>query len=270
MSERLRERTPSEIERCIYESWSPFWQFYAERMPLAWRLREADNLFCSYAIPHPLFNQVADVAPNLSQERVAQICARMDERGLPWLWLANPAHWNDTTPQWLPERGLVDAGIVKGMAFDTTLTAIETQTPAELEIREVRSMKETSEFWKGIMPAYEMPVEFAAPFQTVHEAHGFYPNIPMRVYYGVWQGRSVSGSMVYFDKECAIIQCVGTDPDARGRGFAPAVVAACIQAAKEEGYRYVVLQASDMGYPVYLKMGFTEYFDQTFYVKMPS
>ncbi|MCX6382607.1 MAG: GNAT family N-acetyltransferase [Armatimonadetes bacterium] len=269
MSEQMRERTPAEIEQGIYDSWSPFWHFYAKHMPLAWWSREEDALFCSYAIPHPLFNQVADVTPNLSRERVAQVCAKMEERGLPWLWLANPAHWNDTTPQWLPEYGLIEAGLVKGMAFDIVKTEISRGNPAGLEIREVQCMEDTRAFWAGILPAYEMPLEFAVPSQEVHQAHGFYPNIPIRVYYGVWQGQPVAGSMVYFDKEFAVIQCVGTTPEARGRGFAPAVVSACIQAAKEEGYRYVVLQASDMGYPIYLKMGFTEYFDQTFYVKMP-
>lgn len=270
MSELLRERSHSEIEKCIYDSWSPFWRFYAERMPLAWRQREADALFCSFTIPHPLFNQVADADANLSQERVKQICETMDARGLPWLWLANPAHWDDSSSQWFSENGLEEGGIVEGMAFDTAQTEIKAEAPAGLEIREALCKEDLHAFWEGIMPAYEMPIEFAAPFQAVHDAHGFYPDVPLRIYYGVWEGSPVSGSIVYFDSEVAVIQCVGTSPEARGRGFAPAVVAACIRAAQEAGYRYVVLQASDMGRPVYLKMGFAEYFDQPFFVKIPS
>ncbi len=270
MPDLLRKRTQAEIETCIYQSWSPFWQFYAERMPLAWRQRESDVLYCSFVIPHPLFNQVSDTALHLSPERISEICENMNARGLPWLWLANPSHWNDTTSQYLPDNGLTEIGVVKGMVFDTVTQKISAHIPADLEIREVQSMEGTNAFWQGIMPAYEMPVEFAIPFQEVHQTHGFYPNIPLRVFYGVWQGEPVAGSMIYFDKEVAIVQCVGTAPEARGRGFAPAVVWACIQAAKEAGYRYVVLQASDMGYPVYLKMGFTEYFDQSFFITLPT
>jgi GNAT superfamily N-acetyltransferase len=43
----------------------------------------------------------------------------------------------------------------------------------------------------------------------------------------------------------------------RGRGIGKALSAICVSAAASEGYRYVLLQASSMGAPVYKALGFT-------------
>jgi GNAT superfamily N-acetyltransferase len=47
-----------------------------------------------------------------------------------------------------------------------------------------------------------------------------------------------------------------TEPRARGRGVATAVVRAIVALARERGYRRVVLHAAPMGRPVYARLGF--------------
>ena len=52
------------------------------------------------------------------------------------------------------------------------------------------------------------------------------------------------------------IFCVGTLPHARGQGLGTSVTQAAMRAARQDGVRVAVLQASEMGRPVYERLGF--------------
>jgi GNAT superfamily N-acetyltransferase len=52
---------------------------------------------------------------------------------------------------------------------------------------------------------------------------------------------------------------------ARGRGIGTAITLAPLLDARDRGYRVGVLQASEMGYPIYARMGFTEQFRYQLY-----
>ena len=52
------------------------------------------------------------------------------------------------------------------------------------------------------------------------------------------------------------IYCVGTDARARGQGLGTVVTDAAVQAARAAGDHVVVLQATEMGRPIYERLGF--------------
>jgi len=63
---------------------------------------------------------------------------------------------------------------------------------------------------------------------------------------------------------------VATIEAARGRGIGTAVTMAPLLDARARGYCVGVLQASEMGYPVYARMGFTEQFRYHLYHWKPE
>lgn len=270
MSERDRARSKAELAQLIYDTWSPFWAFYAKQNSTAWWEETPEVTLCSFGLPHPLFNQVVEFASDISAEAVDRVCDTMNSRGLPWFWFAKPSTWERTIPERVLERGLVPVTSIKGMVFDCFEKPIDRHVPPELNIFEVQDRAGMYAYAEGVLPAYEMPIEFGSVFYEAHGRLGYYPRVPLRSFYGVWEGRPVVGSMIFFLENTAVIQCVATQAEARGRGFAKAVVSACMQTAKEAGYRYIVLQASDMGYPVYLKMGYEEIFEQQAFMLLPS
>jgi predicted acetyltransferase len=66
------------------------------------------------------------------------------------------------------------------------------------------------------------------------------------------------------------IFAVATIEAARGRGIGMAVTMAPLLDARACGYCVGVLQASEMGYPVYARMGFTEQFRYHLYHWKPE
>jgi GNAT superfamily N-acetyltransferase len=71
-------------------------------------------------------------------------------------------------------------------------------------------------------------------------------------------GQPVAAAMVVASGEVAGIQLVGTVPDARGRGLGELCTRWAVGAGFDFGARAVVLEASEAGEPLYLRLGFVE------------
>lgn len=88
---------------------------------------------------------------------------------------------------------------------------------------------------------------------------------PFRSYLAYWDGKPVSTAEVFFGEEVAGINGVATVPEARGKGFAAAITLAPLLDARKMGYRVGTLQATKMGFPIYIKMGFEHNFNLGFF-----
>ena len=72
-------------------------------------------------------------------------------------------------------------------------------------------------------------------------------------------GRIVATSIVVtYGRDLAWIGMVLTQPEYRGRGFARQAMEACLDYCDRRGVRCVKLDATDMGRPLYEKLGFIE------------
>jgi ribosomal protein S18 acetylase RimI-like enzyme len=80
------------------------------------------------------------------------------------------------------------------------------------------------------------------------------------------EGRAVAVASAVVARGIAGIQWVGVLEEARGRGLAVAVTAAAANAGFDLGADCAWLEASHMGEPVYLRMGFEEVFSYRVYL----
>jgi len=78
---------------------------------------------------------------------------------------------------------------------------------------------------------------------------------------GTLEGVPIACSMVVVTGDLAAAYNVGVEPPERRRGFGEAMTWAAFRAGRDRGARHFWLGASDMGYPLYLKMGFVPRFE---------
>jgi GNAT superfamily N-acetyltransferase len=123
---------------------------------------------------------------------------------------------------------------------------------ASLRIERVSNPTQLSEFLKVVSKAERVPM---------FVLKRLFPHTPAEtdpVFFFVgYEGEEPAASAVTVVKDgIAVIYTVGVRPRSRRRGYGQAITWAAIQAGRERGCDSSYLQASEMGLPVYKRMGF--------------
>jgi GNAT superfamily N-acetyltransferase len=208
--------------------------------------------FTATGIPAAFFNGAYAAGPVTDPDRVvADAIAFMAERGVPWLfWVREGVH--DALLDAGRRAGLTDAGGPPAMAL-ATIDEIP-PAPAELDVRLVGDPAGLETFRDLATRGFEMPPEISDTLITESLLHD--PAIAMVL--GSVAGTPVTCALVSITGTTAGIYNVGTPPEFRRRGYGAALTWAAIEEGVRRGCDHSILQASDMGAPVYRAMGFVE------------
>jgi len=222
-------------------------------------------------IPHPMFNLVlcsdlpADGDETFIQESIQYFRAKGTDI-FTW-WLEPPLVRSDWEPA-LSKYGFNFSGDTPGMAVDLQALDESVQTVEGLEVRVVAD-EAAFKIWAHIFTlGYGLPLDWEKFVFDVWGKLGF--DSPIRNYLGYWNGQPVSTSCLFLGGGAAGIYNVATLPKARGRGIGAALTLKPLQDARAVGYRIGTLQASEMGYSVYKKLGFKHLCQmENFYLSLP-
>jgi hypothetical protein len=125
-----------------------------------------------------------------------------------------------------------------------------------------RALDEAVQICVDAYPSLSMPGEIVAA--QFHERAALLREA--RVVIAEHDGAAASTALLLLTHDVAGIYWVGTRPSARGHRLAEACVAAAANAGLAAGARFVALQASTMGAPVYTRMGFLSPWQQRWVV----
>jgi GNAT superfamily N-acetyltransferase len=87
-------------------------------------------------------------------------------------------------------------------------------------------------------------------------------------YLGRVDGAPVATGYMVVDGDWVGVFAIATTPDSRRRGYAEAVTTAIVLEGRQRGARTAYLQASDMGRPLYERLGFRDSQDDTLYYRV--
>ena len=149
------------------------------------------------------------------------------------------------------EFGLVHVHTLPGMALGPLPSEVP-PPPAELEIRSVSDAAEHDQHVQTDAAGFEGPLAYARKM--------FPPSLITRPYavefLGLVDGVPVATSVLVATGRTAGIYGVSTIPAYRRRGFGEAMTWQAVREGIARGCEMANLQASDMGLPLYARMGF--------------
>jgi hypothetical protein len=171
---------------------------------------------------------------------------------------------------WLAERGYVSQPAIPAMAVDIERLK-NTSLPAGYELARVGSGPESDEWVQVLATGYGMPVGLARYFSpAVFGADSSAPDAPLQFFAIRHAGAMVATSMCFLKDGLAGIYSVSTIPSDRRKGLGEHATAEPLRLAATLGYKVGVLQSSEAGHGVYLKLGFADFGAMPTFVRMPA
>jgi GNAT superfamily N-acetyltransferase len=209
-----------------------------------------------------------------ADRRIADIVETYLAAGTGCIWWVSPSDTPADLRARLTAAGLALEGTAPAMAADLSEMPLDEPPPDGLEIVPVTDAATLDEFlaiieadwvaWTGGEPTPVQQRTLAAWRAQIPPKLADEP-VPLR-WIGRADGNVVATSRIAIGSGVAGLYAISTATAYRGRGFGRAMTIAALRAARSIGYRIAVLQASDLGYNVYRRLGFRELFQYDVYV----
>lgn len=225
-------------------------------------------LWWNTGLAHPIFNSVmrTDLTPDTVEDAINAVITRAQENQTGVLWWTGPSTRPADFEQSLLAHGFVAGSQAAGMALDLAMLPEQVEQPADFVVEEVQDERDFWQVAQVAVTGFELPDDAVEPgaewFWHIWRASAG----AVRFYLGRLNDEPVACSSLLLGEQTAGIHNVATLANARRRGIGRAITAAPLYVARAAGYRIAVLSASDMGYSVYEKLGFREYFKFHHYV----
>jgi ribosomal protein S18 acetylase RimI-like enzyme len=231
----------------VRASMPPFWTVIAEATGgTVWQQQGVTAAIVPRSPKRSFLNSVLYEDPELMVESIDELAQIYEDAGV------------EAWTVWVPEKDTEVAQALEaaGHVLDATPRAMamplgDLQVPdpdPELEIREEADfelLSSINEVAYGFAPG-EFPV-----MQRVPDT--------LRTYLGSIDGETVATTGAFtHGTDCEIVY-VAVLPEGRGRGISGRLMAHALADAAEQGLETTTLQATKLGYPIYVKLGYGDY-----------
>ena len=261
MSEIVRDVSPESLARTnetnLVESCAAFARAYGGEVR-----DEADLLWCAVGVPSAWWNRVArsQLGPETLDDRIEWVIERARGLRVPFVWPIAPSTRPAGLGEHLLRHGLIDGG--ESPAMGIALVRLPSAMPAleGVTVERVRDPKTLETCVRTMSAGFGAPPSNADALLSA-VSHDVLGDDAAAYFYLAWlEGEPVATAVLTLAAGAAGIYSVTTLEGARRRGVGAAVTMAPLLEARDRGYSVGVLQASEMGYPVYARLGFSEQF----------
>jgi GNAT superfamily N-acetyltransferase len=256
----LEDFSAAAIVDAIEENHIDYWLHYGDGP--GGEVHEGRELtWFASGIAHPLVNGVmrARFTPQDAARKAAEIIGEFRRRGIPLEWAIGSSTRPRDLGRYLSELGLHHSHDYPGMAVDLRELPREVVPPKELSIEPANGLRSLEACLKVAVVAFGVPPEAARILLAVERRASRGRAAVVQHFLGRLDGRPVATSMLYATRGVAGIYLVGTLPEVRGRGIARAMTLTALLTGRRLGYRIGALQATELGLPVYRRLGFREF-----------
>ncbi len=260
MAEILHKPSREALIEAIQENEVAFW---LSRARLAgWEVHEGPELtWYRSGLRSAMFNGVVRTAldERTADGRIDDTLARFRAEGLPMVWWSGPARRPVDLGARLLARGLTTSGDEPGMAADLRALNEDIALPAGLTVERVQDDAALRAWMLTLQASDIPPPPPREPDLRLQRPASYAVDDGYRLYLARLDGAPVGTASAQIGAGVVGLYCVSVRVEARRQGVGAAVTLAALREAREQGYRFGVLGASEMGASVYRRLGFQQY-----------
>ena len=197
--------------------------------------------------------------------RIDQILEPFRSYKVSLTWYVTPLSTPSNLGDLLVSHGLRFEGEQPGMVIGTGEIP-ELSLPRGLTIQRVKNKLMFGQWMKVFSKVFDVPAEASIKISQYIDLTGFGEDANKQYYNGALGDRIVGTSVVSFTSKSVVIAGISVLDEFRGRGIGKALTLHPLVLGRQMGKKFGVLSSTDMGYPVYQKLGFKEYFKIKNYV----
>ena len=192
-------------------------------------------------------------------------------QGTPFTWWITPSFLSPGFEDILRGRGFLKRCSPPEMVLDMEKTGPELPLPAGADIFEARSDPEARAWARLSLEGFDSGPEFRPSFSNFAASLVSRPfSSFFRMLLLSLEGRGAASVLLSLAGKNAGLHYFSVLPSFRGRGLGQLLLKRAIREARREGRRYMELQSSPMGLPLYKKTGFRELFRFSVYSSDPE
>jgi ribosomal protein S18 acetylase RimI-like enzyme len=205
------------------------------------------------------------IAPADAARRVAEVNAAYVARGMPFAWVLTPA---TTSPEL--EAALEAGGLRRETApevYADLLAPVSVDLPAGVVIEQTTDLD-------AVAAAIAEGFSFAGIPGVADGFEAYLDALDRSIQHDLlaWDAASGEvlgvGTLIHLDRTVQLVN-IATPEAHRGRGVGSAVTAALMNLGRDLGADAAMLTATEMGYPIYRKLGFETVFELVRYEWSP-
>lgn len=218
-------------------------------------VEQGDDLLLAVSFaPAPDLNLVYGGYVGLDAEaRLGDTLARLRAWNVPFLWLVSPAavKVSDT----LAAQGLPRVADLPIMTLDLAQLNPDDAQLEGLTIRRVTTEEDLRAWVTVSAEGFHFSEETAQRLTELGREATLDPTSRAHLYLGLLNGEPVATALNILGEEIVGVWCIGTVERARRRGIGAAMTTGPLLAAREAGYAAAMLGATELGFPVYSRLG---------------
>jgi GNAT superfamily N-acetyltransferase len=269
MSEILTDTSDSSLKRAIEINVHEIFRRLSAS-PNAVFYESPEILFFSHGARHPAYSGVgyANIKPDEIDEKIEGMKRFCESHNIPLNWMICPMTRPIDLGKHLKAHGFTQIGGATCMAIELRNLKDEHRRPEGLTVKPVSNTEELRHFFDVWIIAHDIPNMVADAYHRIFSDLLFTDNPESSFYVGYKDNEPVATSTIFYGGGVAGLWWVSTIPKARRQGIGTEMTLEPLRIARDMGYRASTLWATDMGLPIYRRLGYKEYFKSKHYLYM--
>jgi GNAT superfamily N-acetyltransferase len=242
-----------EIEFNFWETWSNF-----GLAPGCALHDEGDALWFETPIPIIPYNVILkfQVEKNINQ-KMDRLISHYIRRKVSFLWVVHPSSLPLDISDRLEKRGLLHIENIPCMARDLDDLPPVPSLPDCIEVYEAIEESDVNKFLELTAWRWGVPSDYHQQLKLIFESFNIGKASAKAHMWVAWRdGEPVAKAGSYYGDGSVGIYGVVTKPEERGNGLASILMAETMKAARQAGYKLVVLHSSPLAENLYKRLGF--------------